>query len=518
LEITYLGHAGFCVETSDSIIVTDPWLSPEGAFDGAWFQFPRNHHMRSWVADKLASSSKRRFIYVSHEHKDHCDLRFLNSLPTREFTLLIPKFRRAALREMLGNYECQDVRALEHGQTVASGKTVFTLYLDDSELNRDSAILIRGDDHTFLNLNDCKLYDALAAIKSEQGAIDTFACQFSGATWHPTCYDYSPEEYGRISTKKRLARFETVARALETLEPRYYVPSAGPACFLDPQLLHLNFQPDGIFPRTPELLAFLERRLANSRTRWADVMPGDVIDVGGEGFRAKATVRVTEDNHKAYIHEYAADYAAFFAGLQRTFSPGELDALRDRLQSCLLDKLERFPLRTRVPVPLYFAFSDAPTALLRLDFPLKRVAKLPRVVDKSYYAITAPAWQVARVLDQQLTWEDFALTFRMRLSRSPDLYQALIQGFLIMEAEDLEWFCKKVETLEKLQSRIDVEAEGAPYRIDRYCPHQGGDLTAGWAEGAHWTCPRHRWQFDLEKDGRCTTSDCTIHAVRLQPD
>jgi L-ascorbate metabolism protein UlaG (beta-lactamase superfamily) len=25
--ITYLGHAGFCVETSRSIIVMDPWLS-----------------------------------------------------------------------------------------------------------------------------------------------------------------------------------------------------------------------------------------------------------------------------------------------------------------------------------------------------------------------------------------------------------------------------------------------------------------------------------------------------------
>jgi UDP-MurNAc hydroxylase len=518
LEITYLGHAGFCIETSDTIIVTDPWLSPEGAFDGAWFQFPRNHHMGPWVADKLKSSSKPRFVYLSHEHKDHCDRRFLDSLSEREFTLVVPKFRRSALREMFADYACQGVRALEHGQTVPSGETALTLYLDDSELNRDSAILIRADDLTFLNLNDCKLYDALPEIRKQQGAIDAFACQFSGATWHPTCYDYPAEEYARISRKKRLARFETVARALETLEPRYYIPSAGPACFLDPQLVHLNFQSDSIFPRAPALIRFLGQRLANSRSRWADVMPGDVIDVGGAGFQATATVRVSEDNREAHIRQYAADYAAFFGHLHRVFTPEELEQLRDRLQACLRNKLEQFPLRNRVPVPLYFGFSEAPTPSLRLDFPQKRITRAERIVEKSHYSITAPAWQVARVLDGQLTWEDFALTFRMRLSRSPDLYQALIQGFLIMEAEDLEWFCKKVETLERLQSRTDVEANGTPYRIDRYCPHQGGDLTAGWAERSHWTCPRHRWQFDLENDGRCTTSDCTIHAVRLQPD
>jgi UDP-MurNAc hydroxylase len=122
------------------------------------------------------------------------------------------------------------------------------------------------------------------------------------------------------------------------------------------------------------------------------------------------------------------------------------------------------------------------------------------------------------VLEGKLTWEDFALTFRMRLNRSPDLYQALIQAFLIMEADDLEWFCAKLQSLEELRSRIVVEANGGHYRIDKFCPHQGGDLLTGWAEGSHWTCPRHRWQFDLDKDGQCTTSKCSINAIALQPD
>jgi nitrite reductase/ring-hydroxylating ferredoxin subunit len=29
-------------------------------------------------------------------------------------------------------------------------------------------------------------------------------------------------------------------------------------------------------------------------------------------------------------------------------------------------------------------------------------------------------------------------------------------------------------------------------------------------------CPRHRWQFDLQQDGRCTTNGELVHAV-LKP-
>ena len=81
MQITYLGHAGFCVETSQSIVIMDPWMSPTGAFDSAWFQFPCNHHLAALVQEKLQNTTKHRYVYISHEHKDHFDLPFLNSLP-----------------------------------------------------------------------------------------------------------------------------------------------------------------------------------------------------------------------------------------------------------------------------------------------------------------------------------------------------------------------------------------------------------------------------------------------------
>src|SRR5271168_4316656 len=98
MQITYLGHAGFLVETDQAILVTDPWLSPEGAFDSAWFQFPCNHHLAPLVHEKLSNSRKECFIYISHEHHDHFDPSFLSRLPGKNFTFVVPRFQRAALR------------------------------------------------------------------------------------------------------------------------------------------------------------------------------------------------------------------------------------------------------------------------------------------------------------------------------------------------------------------------------------------------------------------------------------
>ena len=515
MEITYLGHAGFYVETKETLVVADPWLSPDGAFDGAWFQFPNNHHLAAWLDDKFSRSEKQRFVYISHEHKDHFDPKFLDSLSCRAFTLVMPKFRRSALRKSLEEYSCLRVCALSDNESLSFPGGELTLYVDDSELNRDSAVMIRADGTSFLNLNDCKLYDQLARIRQAHGNIDAFACQFSGATWHPTCYDYPREEYRRISRRKRLAKFETVARAIEALQPSFYLPSAGPACFLDPQLLHLNFETDSIFPQTPEFLAFLARRVRGGHTQWMNWMPGDSVDLDGRRFVSRAKVRVDRDNYETYIKEYARGYAEFFAALHRVFARDELERLRERLRDCFREKLDHLSLYERVPIPLYFGFSDSLLPMVRVDFAHKLVTLADAIAETDFYSIVAPAWQVVRVLDGKLTWEDFALTFRMRLKRCPDLYQPLIQAFLIMEAEDLKWFCDKVVSLEQVRSRIAVQANGGQYQIDRFCPHQGGDLTTGWAEGSLWTCPRHRWHYDLEKGGECTSSKCSIHATKI---
>src|SRR2546423_1088590 len=118
MEIMYLGHAGFCVETEKTIVIMDPWLSPMGAFDGAWFQFPKNFHLAAYVQEKLNNNNKDRYIYISHEHKDHFDLNFLNSIENRDFTLIIANFRREELKRIFKDYNCKKIIICNHGEEI----------------------------------------------------------------------------------------------------------------------------------------------------------------------------------------------------------------------------------------------------------------------------------------------------------------------------------------------------------------------------------------------------------------
>jgi len=516
MNITYLGHAGFCVETSNVIIVIDPWLSSGGAYDSAWFQFPCNHHLAEDVQRKLADTSKERYVYISHEHKDHFDPEFLNSLRSRNFKFIVPCFRRAALRTALADYQCDGVIACANEQEISIPGGFIKLYLVDTELNRDSTILIRANNCSFLNVNDCKIYDRLAAIVAEQAPIDVLAAQFSGATWHPTCYDYSREIYEKISKTKMLGKFETVARGIETVRPRVFLPSAGPPCFLDSMLFPLNFEIVNIFPRVSTFRRFLDERLRGLPTHWPEIMPGDLLNAKTGEFVTRVQDRVSEANVESYLKVYAAAYENRFAELRKGHKPEVVSRLLERLSNELNRKLEGFILHKRIDVPLYFGFSDLKGEMLRVDFLNKNIERVSRISDGRYYSISAPSWQIRRVLEGDLTWEEFALTFRMRLKREPDLYRTLIQAFLIMEAEDIPWFCARTLDMESNQGRLVIQSVGRRYLVDRFCPHEGADLKEGWVDDERYVvCARHGWRFDLTNGGRCTTNGTSVHAVAL---
>lgn len=113
-----------------------------------------------------------------------------------------------------------------------------------------------------------------------------------------------------------------------------------------------------------------------------------------------------------------------------------------------------------------------------------------------------PSWRIVRTLDGSITWEEFAPAFRMRLNRKSDIYQRLVQGFLLLEPENMNWFCRRLLEIEQRRKRVIIDVGGTRNSVDRHCPHQGGDLSQGWVQGGRLrTCPRHRWYFALDKVG-----------------
>ena len=73
---------------------------------------------------------------------------------------------------------------------------------------------------------------------------------------------------------------------------------------------------------------------------------------------------------------------------------------------------------------------------------------------ESTYSISADTGDVGRLLDVYQNWDDFMLSFRHKLHRSPDIYQVAINGFLTMEKEDINVFCSNLMRLENQKERF----------------------------------------------------------------
>ena len=142
-----------------------------------------------------------------------------------------------------------------------------------------------------------------------------------------------------------------------------------------------------------------------------------------------------------------------------------------------------------------------------------------KVQNKDIYEISTDAGDIGRLLDGYQNWDDFMLSFRHKLHRSPDIYQVAINGFLTMEKEDIGAFCSNLMRLENQKERIIVSAGGVDYSVDKFCPHLGSDLSQGWIEDDRYlVCAKHRWMFDLEDGGQAIDADATINAVDLDGD
>ena len=63
-------------------------------------------------------------------------------------------------------------------------------------------------------------------------------------------------------------------------------------------------------------------------------------------------------------------------------------------------------------------------------------------------------------------------------------------------------------------------ADGTFYAMDVACKHQGADLTKGSVINNIATCPRHKWQYDLET-GECLNHDSPVlrrYPLKLKDD
>lgn len=474
-RIEYLGHAGFVVDHGGVRILIDPWFYP--AFLSAWFPWPDNRFLLDRVAGRRFD-----YLYVSHLHEDHFDHRVLDALP-RDVRVLCPNYRSRGVARRFEAMGFRHLIRLGHQETheLAPGLRA-TMYLDVSH-KEDSGLLLDLGGFRFFDVNDCN-----TPFSELPTGIDLLAAQFSGAMWYPNCYDYPPAVMQRKVDQVRAGLLETLARKCQVTGAKAYLPSAGPACFLDPVLMKYNDRATTIFPAWDDVEA--EFRAASPDVRVLPTLPGDVLVVrdGAVTREAYAGTRPA-GGLEEYSHRRATEWGEFQALPDEPVTDAEVAAYFSRLQRRNRHLLRDFAKALQV-------VADGQTWLVRLgELAEDYVIEGEEPYDPNYFLLM-PNRVLRAVLDGRVGWEEALLSMRVNLRRKPDVFDSRLMGLLRYGNEPVQ----TLQMSREMKCKEFIERDGVS--IPRYCPHAGEDLSHARICDGVLECPRHHWKWDLAT-GEC---------------
>ena len=503
LRATSLGHAGILIETDYGSVVCDPWFLP--AFLGSWFVFPRNDHLSD---DLLARVQNANYLYISHIHADHFDEPWLGDHLRRDITVLVPGFPTRELERRIRALGFTNILRTTNGVEVNLEGLRIAIHVETSITDGpggDSAIVVSDGVSRVVNQNDCRPSDPGAL--GVHGPVDLQWLQFSGAIWYPMVYDEPPVRMRALVDAKIDSQFRRAMHYVDAVGARAVVPSAGPPCFLDPDLFGLNMIVGDELSIFPDQRQFLGQ-LAQRGLQGLLVIPGTQIDVTPESLVVTHPLPIADvedifENKREYLLRYQRDWAPWLEAHKGTWHDNT-DNLLQTVKAWWEPLLAMAPsLRAAVGGNCLLRAGDIE---ILIDFPAGEVRQFHDDLYSFRFDIPRPLVETV-VAERAVDWSNaLFLSCRFRAWREGPFNEYLYSFFKSQSVERM----RRTESearhkLDPPSSSEEIELGG--YIMQRACPHRQADLSVfGEIEGDQLVCTLHGWRFDLAT-GACTTAE-----------
>jgi UDP-MurNAc hydroxylase len=491
MEITSTGHAGLWIKTPDVKILCDPWLHKNPKFFKTWSVYPNNNHL-DW--DKIIKETD--ILFISHIHRDHFDEEFLIELrkKNKDIKILLPDFRFCTLRddfEKIGfnNFTLKELKI---------GNTTIVTYPSETidREKEDCCLCINDGNITFFNWNDSTITpEAKKDVIKRFKKIDWASGQFSGANWYPTCYNYDEEKKLDLIDgfkKRKIVHFE---RMIEYLGVNKIIPIAGPACFLQKEMFHLNYFENNktIFYDQWDIPEF------DKIDKIYRVLPGDTFT-----YNNIQDIKTRPFDKKKFIldNQYTVDY---------TIDKKELELLDNKIINFFSNLLNNNSwLSKYIPYKIYISIKNYKCFCLNF---LKQSIEIVDSPNKkrTYYIIQFEQNVIYELIEKNITdWEQAFLSCTCKFERNPDIFNPWVLSFFRnLDNNRLQRIFKLTQSSEVLEGKMIV----GDYEVNRYCPHQQYDLMYHSKidlENKTIQCLGHGWKWDLET---CKGINCSAKII-----
>ena len=205
----------------------------------------------------------------------------------------------------------------------------------------DSGLVVDDGETVCFNMNDARPVD-FDVLHADFGHVDVHMLQYSGAIWYPMVYDMPARAKEAFGTQKRQRQMDRCRQYIAQVGATWVVPSAGPPCFLDPELRDLNDDhgdPANIFP---DQVVFLDQMRTHGHDRGLLMIPGSTADFTGPQLNS-LTHPLPDDEVQAifttgkaaYIADYAERMAPVLAAEKARWAPAAGEPLLEPLRAVL---------------------------------------------------------------------------------------------------------------------------------------------------------------------------------------
>jgi hypothetical protein len=237
LKLTHFANSFISVESKNSTIVCDPWIGKTS--DNGWFSYPYKNSNR--IDDKIFNSD---FIYISHLHCDHFDIKTLKKFKNKDLTFLIKKFKNGVLKKRIKKFTNKKIIEIEPFKKTIINKD-FTVAIipqiisntsnlpDNIGYDLDTSIVIQSNTNKTIFYNNVDMpinFKILKQInkfvkKEFKGQIDIFCKGLGAASEYPQCF----LNIDRTEEKKKIINksLSEIKAFLNYLKPKIFFPAGG---------------------------------------------------------------------------------------------------------------------------------------------------------------------------------------------------------------------------------------------------------------------------------------------------
>jgi len=226
MNITFVNHACYTIETDDQLIMFDPWFSGK-VFNNSWALI-KDTDINDLDLEKL------KIICITHEHPDHLHwptLKSIRKATSQKIVVIIPQRKNKNVKSMIEKLGFAVLEIPPNREMPLFGG----FSVANFPTGHDSAYVIKHKNRVLLNQNDCKLsHQQCNIIKNLYPNIDYYLMQFSLAGF------YANKQDRESLLKAKTSHIEMIEKYRHFFNPTTTIPFASFVYFCRKENSFLN--------------------------------------------------------------------------------------------------------------------------------------------------------------------------------------------------------------------------------------------------------------------------------------